>query len=46
MIRVTRTRQGAVPDEARPPSFGLDVLLADLSKPERTLRRAGRPRRS
>ena len=35
MIRVTWTRQGAVPDAARPPSFGLDVLLADLSKPER-----------
>ena len=35
MIRVTWTRQGVVPDAARPPSFGLDMLLADLSKPER-----------
>ena len=35
MIRVTWTRQGAVPDAARPQSFGLDMLLADLSKPER-----------
>ena len=35
MIRVTWTRQGAARDAVRQPGFGLDMLLADLSKPER-----------
>jgi hypothetical protein len=35
MIRVAWTRQGELPDMARPPSFGLETLFAELDKPDR-----------